>query len=223
MEIRQTKNNKRGLFIVCGINASGKDTLAREIAKSFSHPVITSESRLILYGLGLIPFYAAGHIITTEQYKTLENTPQKAIDRIICTSYRSTLISLAKDNLVLLLYHLVFALNIDRKKPQFLTEKKIPSWLCSLSSGWMHIKSSGEEVLKRRRRDSKTTERDRGKFMLNDIIVHQRLCDERWRDINHNHPTGKYITLYNKQGELQIVASKAIEFINNNSLPLKHK
>ena len=112
------------LIIIFGINASGKDSITNILKETNSEIFVTTESRLLMYHLGIIKHFNAAEAVSKEEYKSLENTSQEQILAITNTKYKESLEIFKKSNkITLILSHLVFLLHID-KDPVFLTEKR---------------------------------------------------------------------------------------------------
>lgn len=185
------------LITLYGINASGKDTIANSIKSRISEVFVTTETRILMYILGLIDDYDASCPVSKDVYKRLENTPQNVIIKITDNEYKKTLTELQEHkSITLLLSHLVYALFIDREKPMYLTNinLKIPRWFRTLCDGFIYIRSKPSDVLKRREADVAKGRRDRGNMSLSDIVEHQSLCDRKWGELT-NTLSGKRHTI----------------------------
>lgn len=200
------------LETIYGINASGKDAIANRLKEKDPSIFITTESRLLMYHLGIINSYAAEDPVSKDQYKALENTSQDRIKEITNTTYKKSLESFRESkNTTILLSHLVFLLHID-KEPVFLDQKD-PAFP-EISNGLVHVKSSPEDILARRIADNESGIRLRSHSSLGLIIKHQTLCDVKWEKITSLRTPGTYITVMNNNGNLEMAVREVQEFIN---------
>jgi len=202
-----------GLIIIYGINAVGKDTVANSIASISSNTLITSESRILMYHLGLINNFDATLKVDREIYKKLENAPREKIQNIYSTKYLETLSQLKeKYKLVILLSHLVFALYIDKDVTKYVTDIDIPDWLINLSDLVVHLKSPSEDILLRRITDLKIEKRERV-LRLEQIKHHQKLCDKKWEILEKRFGKKKLIIVTNENNKVTYAVNNIIKFI----------
>ncbi len=180
-----------------GINASGKDSVFRELKSRKNEIQSTSESRLLMYHLGYVDSYSLEKPVDREIYKQLENTSQETIMEVTNSSYRKTLEDFRDaETEYFLLAHLVTALTID-KNPVYL-EKDVPFWYRDVGSKFIQIICDPEEILKRRLSDKKNGNRDRGNLdNIDEITHHQSLCDEKWQKLTNGLATDRFITITN--------------------------
>lgn len=199
------------LEIIFGINASGKDTIARELKKIDNEIQITSESRLLMYHLGYISSFNFENPINREDYKKLENTSQEKIKQITETSYKQTLENFRDSNIkYVLLSHLVFVLSLDKNKPIYLTDREVPSWYNKVGNNFIQIICNPEEILRRRLKDKNNHTRDRGNIdSFVEINKHQSLCDIKWKKLVKNLHKNTYKTIINDD------LISAVNIINN--------
>lgn len=185
------------LEIMFGINASGKDSVFRELKNRDNKIESTSESRLLMYHLGYVDSYSLEQPVSRDVYKQLENTPQERIIKITNSSYRETLEKFRDSEIeYFLLSHLVTALTID-KNPIYL-EKDVPFWYRDTGSKFIQIVCDPEEILRRRLKDKNGGTRDRGNLdTLCEIENHQALCDEKWRKLTTDLPNYRFTTIPN--------------------------
>lgn len=198
------------LEIMFGINASGKDSVVRELKNRDNKIESTSESRLLMYHLGYVENYSLEQPVSRDIYKQLENTPQERIVEITNSSYRKTLEEFRDSKIeYFLLSHLVTALTID-KNPVYL-EKDVPFWYRDTGSKFIQIVCDPEEILRRRLKDKNGGTRDRGNLdILDEIVHHQNLCDEKWQKLTNGLPSYRFATISNTD---LIVTANSIEKI----------
>lgn len=194
-----------------GINASGKDTIVKEIKKRDNNIQVTSESRLLMYHLGYIADYNSQIPVNISAYKKLENTPQARIVEKTRTIYKETLKNFKKSKIkYFLLSHLVFALTVDKNKPIYLDNREVPEWYREVGDRFIQIICSPEEILRRRLKDKNNGTRDRGNMdSCDEIIKHQALCDIKWKKFTRELPKKRYLTVVNSNLET------AINIVNN--------
>ncbi len=202
------------LIAIFGINASGKDTIANIMKNRFSDCIITSESRLLMYYLDITPSYETSYLVDKNDYLKLQNAPQKKITSIVNKKYEKILLNLrSNNNVVLFLYHLVFTLTTNEKKPKYSVDRKIPLWLTDMCDGFIQLKCNPKEIIRRRIYDKKNTERDRGFTCLKEVIKHQKLCDKKWDQLIKSVPHKKHTIIINSN--LEIASKKAENFIKD--------
>lgn len=169
------------IVTIYGVNAVGKDTVANKLKEQEADLFITSESRLLMYHLGIVPSFETNYKASREDYKRLEDTPQSTMLGLIETTYRDHLQQLRERcGATLLLSHLVFALNLDKDQPVYLV-KDISEWTREVIHGFIHLKAPIIEIYKRRHLDSGL--RDRGAAEISQIAYHQELCDRKWNEL----------------------------------------
>lgn len=203
-----------GLYLVYGINAAGKDAIAKEVVARYKDSLITSESRILMYHLGLVDSIDATIKVDREIYKKLENAKREDIQRIYKEEYPQTMAKAVKDyDLVILLSHLVFALYIDKEEAKYVTDVEIPKWLVELSEGMVQLVADPEEIFSRRMKDVINEKRDRI-VQMKQIKQHQALCDKKWNDIGYLYQTNKMKIVENHNNKMQIAVDEVINFIN---------
>ena len=180
-----------------GINASGKDSIVRELKNRDNKIESTSESRLLMYHLGYVDSYSLNQPVSRDIYKQLENTPQEKIIEITNNSYRKTLESFRDSEIeYFLLSHLVIALTID-KNPIYL-EKDVPFWFSDTGNKFIQIVCDPKEILRRRLIDKNGNTRDRGNLdNLDEIKNHQNLCDKKWQKLTNGLTSDRFATIPN--------------------------
>lgn len=166
-----------------GINGVGKDRVASELKREHAPDlIITSASRVSMYLLGITTNFDAQRTIGREEYKKLESVPQAEMIELEVGPYRSFVEELSeKDERVVMLSHLVFALYLDRQVT-YLTDRNIPDWYVAANDSLVQLVASPEEVLSRRLADQDEKSRERPASILQ-IAEHQALCDQEWERI----------------------------------------
>lgn len=198
------------LITVFGVNASGKDSIAKVLKKNNPGIFVTSESRLLMYHLGIIKHFDLGTPVTNDDYKALENTTQKKVISITNSKYKETLQEFKSNSgTTILLSHLVFLLH-HGDEPIFLNEKDPP--FPEFSDGLVNIKSKPEDILDRREADNKKGKRERNHTSLQLIEKHQSLCDKKWSKITQNRDPNTFITVQNN--DLEVAVKDVENFIN---------
>lgn len=190
------------LIAMYGVNAVGKDTVANLIQEQEGRDYIrlTSESRLLMHHLGLIPSIETKYRVSRDIYKKLEDTPQSIILELIETKYRDHLEILKSETAAttFLLSHLVFALNLDKDRPVYLL-KDIPDWTREVFNGFIHLRAPISEIIKRRHQDEEV--RDRGAMEYSQIRYHQGLCDRKWEELVYPLHRETYTEVWNVELE----------------------
>lgn len=196
------------LITIYGINAVGKDTIAKELKSENPEIFVTSESRLLMYHLGIIDEFGIDSSVTKSDYKKLESTTQDRILSITNGTFKADLVKFRNSRrITILLSHLVFMLHIDKADPIFLTDKD-PAFP-ELADALIHIKSDPEDIFSRRIKDNIDGIRERYHTDLKLIKKHQSLCDEKWGKIIKNRTKDSYTIIFN--GDIK----KAISEVNN--------
>jgi thymidylate kinase len=179
--------NKAKLFLIYGINGSGKFDIASYLADFFlkkgETSIITRESRIIMYLLGIVDDFDARVSVALNKYKILENTNSLIIKKVYQTLYEDFIFRLTKKyNNVFLLSHLVFALYIDKERVEYLSEFREPVWLIKRADLVVNVNTSPRIILKNR---ADTSQYSRSQIMLNlgNIKYHQELCNKKWLDL----------------------------------------
>lgn len=201
------------LEIMFGINASGKDTIAKEIKKRNGVIQITSESRILMYQLGYISDFSSETAVDISAYKKLENTPQNKIIEITKTTYREKLESFRSSEVQhFLLSHLVFVLTVDKDKPVYLDDREVPEWYREVGHKFIQIVCEPEEIFRRRQKDKNDGTRNRGNInSFEEINKHQSLCDVKWEKFTRGLPQNTYITIVNN--DLETTVNMVISFV----------
>lgn len=207
-----------GLYLVYGINAAGKDAIAKEVVARYKNSLITSESRILMYHLGLVDSIDATIKVDREIYKKLENAKREDIQRIYKDEYPKTMEKAVKDHdLVMLLSHLVFALYIDKDEVKYVTDVEIPKWLVELSDGMVQLVADPEEIFSRRMKDIINEKRERI-VQIKQIKQHQELCDKKWNDIGSVYQNKKMKIVENHNNKMQLAIEEVTNFINNKNV-----
>lgn len=203
-----------GLYLVYGINAAGKDAIAMEVVKRYKNSLITSESRILMFHLGLVNSIDATIKVDREIYKKLENAKREDIQRIYKDEYPETMANAVKEyDLVILLSHLVFALYIDKDEAKYVTDVEIPQWLVELSDGMVQLVADSEEIFSRRMKDIINEKRERI-VQIKQIEQHQNLCDKKWCDIGNLYKNKKMKIVENHNDKMEVAVDEVVNFIN---------
>lgn len=181
-----------------GINGVGKDRIASELREQFIPDLtVTSASRLSMFLLGITSGFDSSQSVDRDAYKKLESVSQEEMVQLEEGPYRDFVGELAKrDERVLMLSHLVFALYLD-KNLTYLTDRHIPNWYIEANQGMAQLVASPEEVLARRTIDQDDKSRDRP-VSIEQIIEHQALCDLEWTRVAtqaSSMPQGMHVVL----------------------------
>ena len=172
------------IILLYGINSSGKDAVSSEISGSIDNCIITGESRLLMYHLGLIPDFGAGYKVEAKTYKELEKTDSDTIEKISNVDIPRTIKSLKrKGKNIIVLSHLVYALFQKDQTVQYLTERPIPSWICQQGDYFIYLNSPSADILERRIRDKNNNIGKRKIQTIKEIKEHQKLSDIKWEEL----------------------------------------
>ncbi len=194
------------LEIMFGINASGKDSLVKELKSKRPNIETTTETRLLMYHLGYISDFRAEAPVDKASYKALENTPQPKVIETTNSIYKEKLSAFSESETeYFLLSHLVFALTIDKDKPIYLTDRPVPPWYRDISQKLIQVVCDPDEILRRRLKDKDTGVRDRGNMdSLKEIVKHQSLCNIEWQKLIGGLPESRYITIINNDSKIAV-------------------
>ncbi len=189
-----------------GINASGKDSLVKELKNKRTRIETTTETRLLMYHLGYISDFRAETPVDKASYKALENTPQPKVIEITNSIYKETLAAFSdSETEYFLLSHLIFALTIDKDKPIYLTDRPVPSWYRDIGRKFVQVVCDPEEILRRRLKDKDNGVRDRGNMdFLEEIVKHQSLCETEWQKLIGGLPESRYTTIVNNDSKIAV-------------------
>ena len=170
------------LDTIYGINGVGKDTVAHELAADNVSLSLTSESRVLMYILGICNVYDSRTQVSRDQYRRLEDTPQSKMLEISGTDYKEFVGNLQNSRRrTLMLSHLVFALYLD-KAITYLSDKDVPEWYVGANHSLIHLIAPSETIYLRRSNNKST--RDRGNFTESDVKYHQELCNIQWAKVS---------------------------------------
>jgi hypothetical protein len=169
------------LHTVYGLNGVGKDTIAHELRNRNPNLVTTSESRMLMYLLGITTGFDATLKVDRSQYSQLECTPQEQIIELEQGSPMRELVgNVSADNgTVLNLSHLVFARYLDDEIDYL--QKPKATWYVHAGDSFMNVVAPPETILKRRQADA--AQRERILKGVDEISYHQSLCDREWERI----------------------------------------
>jgi hypothetical protein len=196
-----------------GINAAGKDTLAAILRDNCKdQAVITSESRVLMYGLGIVDNPDATLRVDTEAYRRLEAAEPSRIAEIEANMGELLLGIKGDGNSVFFLSHLVFANHLDGGQVRYLVEKPIHSWIGSVIDVAVQLRPSPDTIYQRRVQALQDRVRP---VDLRQIIEHQALCDSRWEQYVSKFPSLRYAVVQNSQGIETPTANAIADFIVN--------
>jgi len=164
-----------------GLNGVGKDTIAHGLRNRNPNLVTTSESRMLMFLLGITKGFDATLKVERSQYSQLEGTPQEQIIELEQGPPMRELVgNVSADNgTVLNLSHLVFATYLDDEIDYL--QKPKASWYVHAGDSFMNVVASTEVILQRRQADS--AHRERILNGVEEIKFHQTLCDLEWERI----------------------------------------
>jgi len=184
------------LHTMFGLNGVGKDTIASELREKNKNLVTTSESRMLMYLLGITDGVTTDISVGRAQYSQLESTPQEKIVELEQGGPMEELlgsIAIGKQP-VLNLSHLVFATYLDGNVAYL--EKSKPEWYVKSSDVFVNVVAPSEVVLQRRIGESAT--RERITSGEEEIMHHQALCDSEWdRMQTLGLPTTRFVVVEN--------------------------
>ena len=165
------------LYTAFGINGVGKDTVLRAVQEKIPETRIISETRLLMFGLGILKAYDDSVIATRGDYAKLEATPQPIIFDVERQFPDILSAEAASSNPTIMTSHLIPA-QLLQGETIYLVKPK-PPCLHKISRALLQFTASPESIWSRR--DGARNERDRGNMTLEDIIKHQHLCDNEWQ------------------------------------------
>jgi adenylate kinase len=162
------------LYTAFGINGVGKDTVLQKVQEAEPCTRIISETKLLMYGLGILRSYDESAVPTREDYLALEHTPQTEV-KVAEDSFAEILSDeAATEHPTIMTSHLIPA-QLLLGKVVYLEKPKPPS-LHVFSRALVQFVAPAHVILARRNGD----ERDRGSVTIDDIAYHQSLCDMEW-------------------------------------------
>lgn len=162
------------LYTAFGINGVGKDTVLRKVQEAEPRTRIISESKLLMYGLGILSAYDESVLPTRDDYLALEKTSQLDV-QMAEDSFAEILYGEAvAEQPTIMTSHLIPA-QLLLGKVVYL-EKPKPASIHKFSNAIVQFIAPAPTILARRSED----QRDRGLVTVDDIAYHQSLCDAEW-------------------------------------------
>jgi adenylate kinase len=178
-----------------GVNGVGKDTIANELREREPRLVTTSESRMLMYLLGIAPSFSSTYSAGREQYAKLEATPQEQIAEIEQGPPMCELIGNLKANSspVLNLSHLIFATYLDGGVTYL--DKHKPDWYTRTGDTFMNVVAPPETILERRQGQAGL--RERILLGTSEIQHHLDLCEKEWDRLQSAAPDATFAVIEN--------------------------
>jgi adenylate kinase len=164
------------LFTAFGINGVGKDTVLRSVQETMPQTRLISETKLLMFGLGILSGYDETVKAERDHYAELEGTSQPKIYDVEGQFPDILSAEAASLDPTIMTSHLIPA-QLLQGEVIYLVKPK-PECIHKMSRAVLQFVANPESVMARR--DNDNSERDRGNLDLNDLIEHQHLCDEEW-------------------------------------------
>lgn len=183
------------LHTMYGVNGVGKDTIANELRQREPRLVTTSESRMLMYLLGIAPSFDSTYSAGREQYAQLETTPQERIAEIEQGPPMRELVGNLKadSSPVLNLSHLIFATYLDGRVTYL--DKHKPDWYARTGDTFMNVIAPPETILERRCQQAGL--RERVLLGPSEIQHHLDLCDKEWERLQSSAPDAVFAVIEN--------------------------
>jgi len=165
------------IIVIYGINGVGKDRIAKKISKTNSKILVVSQSKLLMYHLGITNGFTSDTKAEPSAYKKLESIKEKRITRLGETVCRKTLLDLsASGKIVLYLSHLAVAKFFQKKDDR--SASKPVGWVKKEADGLIFIRADLKDILVWRKKDErKRTEN------LTEINLQQQTAEKQWREL----------------------------------------
>ena len=163
------------LYTVFGVNGVGKDSVIREAQQAEPDIMVISETKLLMFGLGIIGAFDSSVTPGREHYLALETTSQSEIQQV--EDYFIDILEPVADSPVrtVMTSHLIPA-QLLNNSPNYLIKPK-PACLHTVGRALINITANPSDVFARRNAD----ERDRGNLEVQDIAEHMGLCGQEWQ------------------------------------------
>lgn len=161
-----------------GINGVGKDTIANQLRQRNPNLETITESRMLMYLLGITNSYKATDSVSREQYAQLEATPQQIVRQIETDGPLKELVGniSARPRPTLNLSHLVFAMHLNGAVEYLVKPKE--DWFLDEVDSLTQIVAPSDVILSRRLGEIGL--RQRVVDGVDEIDHHQMLCDKEW-------------------------------------------
>jgi len=203
------------IVFLYGINSCGKDTIASILVKNMENCMITGESRLLMYRLGLINNYESHYPVKASAYKALEQVDSEVIEKVSNLEIPQTIKQIAdKGKNLIVLSHLVYALFQKNTETIYLSNRPIPSWICNYGDCFVYIKSSPHDIQRRRMKDFNDDINRRKIQTLEEIKNHQVLSGKKWAELRQLAKKKQFIVVENNHNEAKKAANIVSKFIS---------
>jgi guanylate kinase len=201
-------NTGMALILIFGINGVGKDTLEVEMRKKYGDLVgIVLTTRVLFKSLGFDVNYFYGEPAPTseklaEMYKVLEATSKSKVDEIMNFDLPQKLLEVkSKFQLGFLSAHLVSATRKPTGEIHYKTGYAYP-WFKEFVDGFVYLRSTPEELLRRREDENRRGIRKRLPMTLDEIALQLQISDKEWKRFEKILPNDKPRTTINNDSDL---------------------
>lgn len=194
------------IIAIYGINGVGKDRIAKEIQKEKSNVLIVSQSRLLMYHLGIVKKFISNVELKSGAYKKLEAIEEKRIKILSENLCRKTIVELsASGRIVLYLSHLEIVKFFQGQYVCFPSEPT--EWIRKEAARVVLIDANSKDILNWRNRGV----RERPSSLA-EIILQKKVVMNEWKKLikDINIP---YIVIQNRPQCIEKAAKSLIKFI----------
>jgi len=195
------------IVTIYGINGVGKDAIAKEFSKSKPNCIVVSQSRLLMYHLGLATDFTPEAELKPDAYERLEAIEEKTIHMLGNTLCRDTVLELsASGKTVLCLSHFVVAKFFFGK---YIYNSSIPSdWVKEKSDGLVFIEANPKDILIWRKGDNR-----KRSCSLEEIVLQQKKEKYYWKNLINDTRISN-IVIQNYTCQMQEAAGHLKNFID---------
>lgn len=174
------------IVTIYGVKGVGKDTVAQRLHDRNPTLILSSESRVMMYVLGIARDFRSEFTPSRDQYKTLEDVLQAGEFNLEDKRYEAFIGELAAaKNDVLITSHLVYLLHLGQET-SYRTDIETPEWYIKTGRAFIQLVAPSSAILQRRLVDYDL--RQRPVSGIEEIEHHQSLCDVKWERLTRLAP-----------------------------------
>lgn len=201
------------LIVFYGINGVGKDRIAKEILKTNKDFLVISQSRLLMYHLGIVKSFISKTELKQSTYQTLETIKEKEIKNLSETLCRKTILDLSNSGkMVFYLSHLNVVKFFQNKYK--CSPSKPTKWIKKEADALIFINANSSDIFTWRK-NSKDKRNRQGS--LANINLQKKIAKEEWQKLIKNIHI-PHIVIQNRSKNIKKESNILLEFIKKNCL-----
>ena len=202
------------IVVTYGVNASGKDTLFKKIAKGSTDVVYVPASQVLMKAAGIISEITPDTSPPREAYKGLEDLSNEARDNLMENDFYRVLEEYSKNfDCVIVPMHLCIAKELTDGQGYIFDEPKIYSWVKN-ADRVVYIRSPILSIESRIAKDSVNTLRQRIAISYEVLREQMLRTERRWRDdIKGLFENEKVLIVNNHDGGIDRSLGKVLDFL----------